>query len=104
MEWAVRMRNWLASLFMRICRALFPRLSARAEALTEIPMPAEDETPATHYRPKPGFVWNPLKKCRNLQCLCGRPRKVKNCCGRHEALPVDVAQKVMRALKSKGLV
>lgn len=34
------------------------------------------------FRPKPGFVRNPLlKKGRNEPCLCGSEKKWKVCCG-----------------------
>lgn len=80
-----------------------PKLEARIETRTESPIAMDDHRAASHYRPKPGFVWNPLKKHRNIPCLCESGRKAKDCCGRHEALPVDVAKKVTRALKWKGL-
>jgi Na+-transporting NADH:ubiquinone oxidoreductase subunit NqrF len=33
------------------------------------------------FKPKAGFVWNPLLKFpRNNNCFCGSTKKAKNCC------------------------
>lgn len=51
--------------------------------------------------PKPGFVWNPLKKHRNIPCPCHSGRKAKHCCGRIEALPEAVAEAIKVAIERK---
>jgi len=59
------------------------------------------------YHPKPGYVWNPLKKYRNLPCPCGKGKKVKRCHGLFEAVPASEAKTLsdyLARLKEHGFV
>ena len=60
---------------------------------------------AAMYRPKEGYVENPLRtgKYRNMKCICGSEIKVKKCCGRKLYLEKDYAEAIMaEANKIKG--
>lgn len=48
----------------------------------------------------PGFVKNPAKAySRNLKCICQSGKKIKNCCGKNEMVPIDQAIRFKKLIK-----
>jgi hypothetical protein len=59
------------------------------------------------YTLKAGFEWNPLKRHRNIPCVCGSKKKAKRCHGQLETVPTEAANKIrayLRALALAGFI
>ncbi len=88
-------------------RQLFHRATKPAEPAPVIPPPTIHPqvslTPpreaTRYYIPRPGHAWNPLRKRRNMKCICDSGKKVKHCCGQLETVSVEDAVRVRMILK-----
>lgn len=59
------------------------------------------------YTIKEGYERNPLRQYRNIPCPCGSRKKAKRCCGRFDALPVELVEalrKYLRSIRAMGFV